>query len=304
MQIQAYFSRKLNMNSQNVLEVKNLCKSFKRHFWSEKLLILNDLSFSVPRGTATGFLGSNGSGKTTTFKCLLELIAKDSGEVSFFKSPLSVDSRSKIGFLPERPQLYEELTAQECLYFYVSLKKKLTPAIKSEVEKGLKKLDLYDKRHKKLKTFSKGMLQKTAILQALIPQAELLILDEPFSGLDPESRFAVAELLEQQLEKGATLFLSSHIFQDIEKICNRLLIIKEGRCVFEGDFSEFHRSTTTGRKQIIYLMDNKKQSVILSSEEEIQEKLKQLLNKGAVILSLQSEGQNLEQKYKELMEKS
>ena len=286
----------------NVLEVKSLFKSFKKHFWSEKSLVLNDLSFSVPKGTAVGFLGSNGSGKTTTFKCLLELISKDSGEVSFFGKPLSIESRFKIGFLPERPQLYEELTAQECLYFYVSLKQKLDLEMKSEIEKGLKKLNLYDKRHKKLKTFSKGMLQKIALLQALIPKAELLILDEPYSGLDPESRFTVTELLEQELNRGVSLFLSSHIFQDIEKICDRLLIIKEGRRVFEGGFSEFYSSTSSGRKKILYLKDYKKHSLTLSSEEESQEKLKQLLAQGAVILSVQSEGQNLEQKYKELME--
>ena len=267
-------------------------------------MVLNDLSFSVPKGTAVGFLGSNGSGKTTTFKCLLELISKDSGEVSFFGSPLSMESRFKIGFLPERPQLYEELTAQECLYFYTSLKQKLTPEIKLEIETGLKKLNLYDKRHKKLKTFSKGMLQKTALLQALIPKAELLILDEPFSGLDPESRFTVAELLEQELHRGASLFLSSHIFQDIEKICDRLLIIKEGRRVFEGGFSEFYKTAKTGRKKILYLQDDRKQSLILASEKESQEKLKQLLSTGAVILSIQNEAQNLEQKYKELMEQT
>ena len=291
-------------DSFHVLEVKSLCKSFKRHFWSEKALILNDLSFSVPKGSATGFLGSNGSGKTTTFKCLLELISKDSGEVSFFGSPLSVEGRSRIGFLPERPQLYEELTAQECLYFYASLKQQLTPVIKSEIERGLKKLNLYNERHRHLKTFSKGMLQKTAILQALIPRAELLILDEPFSGLDPESRFAVAELLEQELKEGASLFLSSHIFQDIEKICDRLLIIKEGCRVFEGSFSEFYSSTSVGRKKVLYLEGDKKHSLILSSEKESREKLKQLLAKGAVILSVQSEGRDLEEKYKELMEKA
>ena len=291
-------------NASYVLEVKNLSKSFKRNFWSKKTLVLNDLSFFVPKGAATGFLGSNGSGKTTTFKCLLELISKDSGEVSFFNKPLSIEARSKIGFLQERPQLYEELTAQECLYFYAGLKQKITPAVKAEISTGLKKLNLYNDRHRRLKTFSKGMLQKTALLQALIPKAEFLILDEPFSGLDPESRFAVVELLEQQLAEGVTLFLSSHIFQDIEKICDRLLIIKEGCRVFEGSFSQFYSSTSSGRKKILYLLDDKKQSVSLSSEKESQEKLEQLLAKGAVILSVQTESQNLEQKYKELMDKT
>ncbi|MCY4321813.1 MAG: ABC transporter ATP-binding protein [Bdellovibrionaceae bacterium] len=293
-----------NFKNINILEVKNLSKSFKRHFWSKRNLVLNDLNFSVPKGTATGFLGSNGSGKTTTFKCMLDLIKKDSGQVLFFNQSLSIENRSRIGFLPEKPQLYEELTAEECLYFYASLKQKLTSRIKKEIEEGLKKLNLYNVRHKQLKTFSKGMLQKISILQALIPKSDLLILDEPFSGLDPESRFTVAELLDQQLQQGVTLFFSSHIFQDVEKICDRLLILKEGKCIFQGEFSEFYNSTSTSRSKILYLLNGKKQSFISSTQKESQEKLKHLIEKEAVILSIQSEGQNLEQKYKEIMEKS
>ena len=292
----------LNTNS-SLLEVKNISKSFKKHFWSERRRVLNNLSFSIPKAVSVGFLGANGSGKTTTFKCILELIKKDSGEVYFMNESAGFKNRGKIGFLPERPQFYEELTAQETLYFYASLKQKLNSGLKDRIEQGLKKFGLYSVRSKALKTFSKGMLQKIGILQALIPSSELLILDEPFSGLDPEGRFICAELLEEELKKGSSLFLSSHIFQDVEKICDRLIIIKEGSLIFEGLFSDFHPFTSSSRQKIIYLMKDKKQSLTCVSHKETQGELKKLLSQGANILSVQSEGYNLEEKYKELMKK-
>ena len=287
----------------NVIEVKDLYKSFKKNFWSSSNTVLKGLSFSVPKGSVTGFLGANGSGKTTTFKCLLELIKRDQGFVHFFGAHLSLKSRSRIGFLPERPNFYEDLTAQECLLFYSSLSRPLSESLKLQIEQGLKKMDLYEWRNKRLKTFSKGMLQKVGILQALVHEPDLLILDEPFSGLDPESRFSVAELLEQMIQKGCTLFLSSHIFQDIERVCDRLLILKQGEVVFEGDFANLQEADS-GRQNILYLLKGKKQSLTVSSQEESQKELKRLLAEGAVILSLQSEGGNLERKYKELMKRN
>ena len=164
-------------------------------------------------------------------------------------------------------------------------------------------MDLYEWRHKRLKTFSKGMLQKVGLLQALVHKPDLLILDEPFSGLDPESRFLVAEFLEEMIQQGCTLFLSSHIFQDIERVCDRLLILKQGNVVFEGNFSDL-KGTDLGRQNILYLLKGQKQSLTVSSQEECQRELKRLLSEGAVMLSLQSEGGNLEQKYKELMKKN
>ena len=286
----------------NILEVKNLYKSFKKNFWSSRTLVLKDLSFSVPKASATGFLGANGSGKTTTFKCLLELIKKDQGTVHFFGSPLSFKDRSRIGFLPERPQFYEELTAEECLCFYASLNEALSESIKLRIEDGLKKLGLYEWRHKRLRTFSKGMLQKVGILQTLVHEPDLLILDEPFSGLDPESRFLVSELLEQRIQQGCTLFLSSHIFQDIERICDRLVILKQGELVFDGGFSQLPISQS-GRQNIVYLLNGEKRTLTVFNQKECQNQIKQLLSKGAVILSLHSQGGNLEQQYKDIMEK-
>ena len=287
---------------ENILKVHSLSKSFKRHFWSSRTLVLKDLSFSIPKGSAVGFLGANGSGKTTTFKCLLELIQKDQGEVLFFGESLSLKNRSRITFLPERPQYYEELTAKEWLYFYAGLRAPLSDSVKSKIEQGLKKIGLQPSKDQKLGTFSKGMLQKVGILQSLLLEPDLIIMDEPFSGLDPESRFLVSELLEEKREEGCTLFLSSHIFQDIERLCDRLLILKEGQLIFEGGFSELGVSPS-GKKTIIYLLKGEKQTLCALNQEDCQKKLKQLLSQGAVILSLESEGAKLEEKYKALVAK-
>jgi len=284
-----------------ILEVKNLSKSFKRHFWSGKKQVLNRLSFSIPEGKAVGFLGANGSGKTTTFKCLLDIIKKDEGELVFRGKTFSFEDRKQIGFLPERPQFYEELTAMETLSFYVGLKQALNPKLKQEMEEGLKRFGLWEVRDKKLSTFSKGMIQKIGILQALIPSADLIILDEPFSGLDPESRFTCTELLEQQIKKGSTLFLSSHIFQDVEKICDHLVILKSGSVIFEGSFLDFQPLSFSGQQKILYLLDGQKQSRVCHSYKETRATLKKLLDQSAEILSVQSVLYNLEEKYKELM---
>lgn len=287
---------------EKVIEVHNLHKSFKRHFWSSHTEVLKGLSFSTPKASATGFLGANGSGKTTTFKCLLELIKKDQGQALFFGEPLSLKNRSRIGFLPERPQFYEELTAEESLRFYVALRMPLSDSLNLKIEQGLKKMGLYAWKNKKLRTFSKGMLQKVGILQSLVHDPDLLIMDEPFSGLDPESRFLVSELLEERLKGGCTLFLSSHIFQDIERLCDRLLIIKEGGLVFEGGFSELGFSHS-GKKNIIYLFKGEKKTLSVLNQEDCQKELKRLVSQGAVVLSLESEGTRLEEKYKELINK-
>ncbi len=284
----------------NALEVKGLYKSFKKNFWSPRSLVLKGLSFSVPPSSAMGFLGANGSGKTTAFKCLLELIKKDSGEVKFFGGPLSPQIRSRIGFLPERPQFCEDLTGEECLIFYGSLSSIQPSALKQGITKGLKQLGLDKWRHKRLRAFSKGMLQKIGILQALLHEPDLLLLDEPFSGLDPESRFMAMELIRQRVKEGCSLLLSSHIFEDIERVCSRLLILKDGADVFEGNIADFQQFKTV-RQSISYLLKGEKKILLTSSQEESQKELKRLLSEGAVILSLQSAGGSLEQKYKDLM---
>ena len=286
-----------------VLEVRDLRKSFRKNFWQAPVKALKGLSFAINKGESVGFLGANGSGKTTTFKCLLGLLRKDSGQALFFGKTLTNPAFRRIGFLPERPSFYENLTAFECLQFYGSLSGVSPLSLKPRLQEDLKSLGLYSQRHNKLKSFSKGMLQKIGLLQALIHDPQLVILDEPFSGLDPESRFAVTKLLERALKKGCALFVSSHIFQDVERLCNRFLIIKEGSVVFDGGFHDLQKLSPAGG-HLLYLLKGQKRSLNFASMEEASDKLKSLLNEGAIPLSLQSEGGLLEQQYKSLMKKA
>ena len=147
------------------------------------------------------------------------------------------------------------------------------------------------------------MLQKVGILQALIHEPKLLILDEPFSGLDPESRLKAGRLFERELHRGCTIFLSSHIFQDIERLCDHLLIIKEGELIFEGSFLDLQEQAA-GKgyaRDILYLLRGKKHRLSCSSREQSQREIQRLIAEGAEILSIQSEGGGLERLYKELM---
>ena len=279
-----------------VLEVKNLCKSFNQGF-SPSVSVLKGLSFSLPEGSVTGFLGPNGAGKSTTFKCLFELVKRDEGEISFFGAPLSLESKAMMGFLPERPQFYEDLTAEECLLFYGRLTKPFeAPALKKRIHELLKKTGLYEKRRQKLKTFSKGMLQKVGLIQAFLPNPRLIILDEPFSGLDPEGRFYVAELIEEARAQGLTVFFSSHILQDVERVCDRLVILREGEIVFEGDFSELPWQMGESR-HILYLREGKRLRMEVSSAAAAASALKKILSEGGMILSVHTKGCDLETAY-------
>ncbi len=283
-----------------ILEVRNLHKSFKRNFWSTSSPVLKGVEFTIPQGSVTGFLGSNGSGKTTTFKCLLGLVKKDQGEVLFFGSPLSLQMKSLIGFLPESIQLYEDLTAAECLLFLGQLSgSSHTMNLKNRIHKLLKQVDLYHIRNQKLKTFSKGMIQKIGLIQSLISKPQFVILDEPFSGLDLEGHFYITQMIEEMKKEGLTIFFSSHILQDLEKVCDRLVILREGSVIFEGDFSELPFGDEESRN-ILYIQNGQKQNLVVNNQEQCQKELHRILSKEGIILSVSSQISRLEKVYRQL----
>src|SRR6185312_3622730 len=171
----------------NLLQVRDLKKSYKRGFIPKPTLVLKGLNFSVPEGTITGFLGANGAGKTTTMRCILGLDYPDSGEIELFGQPLSLESKRRLGFLPERPYFYEHLTGVEFLEFYANLTCKWKKQVlRDRIDELLKRVDLDFAKNRPLRTYSKGMQQKLGVAQALVHDPELVILDEPMSGLDPD----------------------------------------------------------------------------------------------------------------------
>jgi len=193
------------------------------------------LDLSLGQGEILGFLGTNGAGKTTTIKMLLGLIAPDAGGVAVFGAdPRRTSTRRRIGFMPETAHYYPFLTARELLRFYGGLCGMDAAGIASRAGELLEKVGLAEAGGRQLKTYSKGMLQRAGIAQALLHDPDLLILDEPFTGLDPLARIQFRDLLLELRAAGKTVFFSSHELSEAELICDRVAILKAGRCVYEG----------------------------------------------------------------------
>ncbi len=218
-----------------VLRIENLHKTFRTGFIPKGKKILNGISLEVKAGEIFGYLGPNGAGKTTTLKCVLGLIFPDKGKITIFGySILSAKSKEKIGFLPENPYFYDYLTAKEFLGFYSDLtlvKKEEKPA---KVDSLLKLVGLEHAAGLQLRKFSRGMLQRIGLAQALINDPSLVFLDEPLGGLDPLGRKEIRDVIIRLKDEGKTVFLSSHILQDIEMICDRVAILVEGQIINQG----------------------------------------------------------------------
>jgi ABC-2 type transport system ATP-binding protein len=219
-----------------VLEIIDLKKTYKRGFRAKPVHALKGVSFKIEPGVITGFLGANGAGKTTTIKCLLELSLADSGRILYFgHEGLSSEAKSKIGFLPERPYFYDYLTGVEFLRFYGKLSNRLKSSeLEARVQHLLKRVGLEHAGDRQLRSYSKGMLQRVGIAQALIHRPEFIILDEPQTGLDPDGRFEVREIIRETASEGTAVFFSSHLLPDAEQLCQDLVIYKQGELVYSG----------------------------------------------------------------------
>lgn len=270
----------------NLLEVSDLKKSYSRGFIPRKVPVLKGLSFSVPAGTVTGFLGANGAGKTTTMRCVLGLDYADSGRIEMFGQPMSVESKRRIGFLPERPFFYEHLTGVEFLEFYAHLNSSWKKSVlRDRITELLRRVDLEFAKDRQLRTYSKGMLQKIGLAQALIHGPELVILDEPMSGLDPDGRMALNEIILETAKKGTAVFFTSHLLHDTERLCERLVVMKDGVSIYEG-LTESLLEQSGLELEIFYLASGEKRSFKTAVQDKMQTELKRLVNEGATVLEV------------------
>ena len=217
----------------NVLMVEHLRKTFdSRH-------ILEDISFSVNKGEVFGLLGPNGAGKTTLIRTILDIFRPDAGTISLFGRTFSDDIKDAIGYLPEEGSLDKEIPVSECIRYFAELKH--VDAIDRKMNEWLERLDLTEYRNKKIQELSKGMHRRLQFILAVIPQPDLLILDEPFSGLDPLNIKTFKDILLDLRDKGTTLIMSTHQMDEVERMCDRILMLNDGKMVLYGSLDEIRR---------------------------------------------------------------
>ncbi|MDI6849444.1 MAG: ABC transporter ATP-binding protein [Candidatus Saccharicenans sp.] len=218
-----------------VLELENVHKAYKLGFILKKKPVLKGVSFHVNEGEIFGYLGPNGAGKTTTIKCILNLIFPDSGRITIFgEDSLKPRARQNIGFLPENPYFYDYLTGREFLAFYADLLGIHGQLREEKIKYFLKLVGMERAADLQLRKYSRGMLQRIGLAQALLNDPALVILDEPMGGLDPIGRKEFRDIIVNLKKEGKTVFLSSHILQDIEMICDRVAIILAGEIINQG----------------------------------------------------------------------
>jgi len=218
------------------IETDDLTKDFLVGFWRPRPYpALQGLTMQVDQGEVFGFLGPNGAGKSTTIKLLMQLIFPTRGQARIFgRPPGDVAVRRRIGFLAENPYFYDYLPAEEVLTYCAQLYGTPAGDLKPRVSRLLDEVGIGHERRLRLRQFSKGMLQRVGIAQALIGEPELVILDEPMSGLDPLGRRQVRDLILRLRAKGTTVFFSSHILSDAEALCSRVGIMAQGRMIASG----------------------------------------------------------------------
>ncbi len=202
---------------------------------------VRDVSFEVHPGEIFGLLGPNGAGKTTTIRMMLDIFRPDGGEIEIFGGALTEEKKNRIGYMPEERGLYKDLKLEPTLVFLATLKGIDEATAKQRLEEWLKRFDLYDYRDKKIQDLSKGMQQKAQIITTLLHDPDLLIVDEPFSGLDPVNTRMVKDIIEELRQAGKTIIMSTHQMHQVEALCNRIVLIHKGDVVLYGEVERIKR---------------------------------------------------------------
>lgn len=202
---------------------------------------VRDVSFDVHRGEIFGLLGPNGAGKTTTIRMILDIYKPDRGEVNVLGGPMTEAKKERIGYLPEERGLYKDLRVEECVLYLAELKGLSRQEARRRADAFFERLGLAAEKRKKVSEFSKGMQQKVQIIATLIHAPELIIIDEPFSGLDPVNTRLVQDLLLEEHRKGTTIIMSTHQMHQVEEMCDRIVLIDKGASVLYGSVDEIRR---------------------------------------------------------------
>ena len=248
------------------VEIRNLVKEFKTSFRRKPLRAVDDVSIRIMPGEVYGLIGPNGSGKSTTMKALLGLVAPSSGQCSIYgRDSLKVDSRDEVGFLPENPYFYKHLSGAETLRFYGKLCGLGGRKLEDRVGELLALVDLEGARDRRLGGYSKGMLQRIGLAQALVQEPRLVILDEPTAGVDPLGSRQIRDLILKLRERGITVFLCSHLLEQVQEVCDRVGIIFRGKMVREGKLED------------LIAIEDQSEIVLRDAPPELLEKIKALV---------------------------
>ena len=278
---------KQTINAPLAIEIRDLVKTYRSSFKKETFKAVDNVSLNIKPGEVYGLIGPNGSGKSTTMTALLGLVAPTSGSCRVFGcDSTKVDARSEIGFLPENPYFYKHQTAAETLKFYGKLCGMGGKSLKNKVNELLELTSLEHARNRRIGGYSKGMLQRVGLAQALIQEPRLLILDEPTAGVDPVGSRQIRDLIFRLKEDGVTIFLCSHLLEQVQEVCDRVGIIFEGKMVNEGTLDEL----TAIESQHEIIIENADTELLKSIDEII---LKHA-SSGAKLVSSQTPKSSLE----------
>lgn len=252
---------------ESAVEIKDLVKQFRPAGRKEPLLAVDGVSIRIAAGEVYGLIGPNGSGKSTTMKALLGLVQPDAGVCRIFgNDSLQVDSRQDVGFLPENPYFYKHLSGSETLRFYGKLCGLRGAKLEARVKELLDLVDLREAGNRRLGGYSKGMLQRIGLAQALIQEPRLVILDEPTAGVDPVGSRQIRDLILDLKQRGITVFLCSHLLEQVQEVCDRVGIIFRGRMVKEGPIDQ------------LLAVEDQTEIVLRDASPELVAKVRELVN--------------------------
>lgn len=252
---------------ETILNVNNLHKKFG------KVLALNNLSFDIEKGKIYGILGPNGSGKSTTLGIILNVVNKTSGSYRWFNGETSThEALKKVGAIIERPNFYPYMTAIQNLALICKIKGIST----EKIEEKLKIVNLFERRNSKFRTFSLGMKQRMAIASALLNDPEILILDEPTNGLDPQGIHEIRQIIKQIAKTGTTILLASHLLDEVEKVCSHVIVIRKGSKLYEGRVDQmtashgfFELKVMNNEDHLIKVLETHKSIGLVKKEESL-----------------------------------
>jgi ABC-2 type transport system ATP-binding protein len=299
------------------IETHDLAKTYRSGFFLRPVVGLRSLSIHVEQGQIFGFIGPNGAGKTTTIKILMGLQSATGGTATIFgRDHTEAEARRRVGFLPERPYFYEHLTAREMLRFFGQLFDVPKDVRDLRAEELLERVDLRRWGDVPLRKYSKGMLQRVGLCQALIHDPDLLVLDEPMSGLDPVGRALVCDLILEERKKGRTVFFSSHILPDVQALSDEIAIVIKGELKGIGTLDKLIRRTSN-YSDIVFsgeiqgeipnakpVRDEPQGHVVRVAPEHVKDVVTFLYEKGATVVQIAPERVTLEDVFLSELEKS